>query len=97
MDDSDLMSHEQQTVLRLVIAARNAGATNIHAAVRSAMKTPPPSDVITTAIRILELEAVNHQRGESADIVIARILDLIESQLDGQDIDELPPGTDDRY
>ncbi|WP_306357971.1 MULTISPECIES: putative quinol monooxygenase [unclassified Nocardia] len=58
--------------------------------------TPPPSDVITTAIRILDLETVNDQPGEPADIAITRILDLIESRLEG-DEDEVPPGADDRY
>lgn len=96
--DEELMSAEQQAQLRAVVDAINRGVADIYQAVAARISPPPPRDDITAVQRILELPAVAFQRGERADVVVARVLDLLETAAEGGD--HATPnlnGADDRY
>lgn len=93
MDDEELMSAEQQRTLRAVVTAINAGE-DIYAAVRA--DDPASTREISTVIRILRLPAVAFEHGESPDVVLGRILDLLEAAADGEELGP-PSFMDSRY
>lgn len=87
------MPAEMQRQLLTVIRAINAGK-NIHAAVGA--QGPAAIRDVSMMLRILRLPAVGFRHGEAPDVVLARILDLLEAAADGEDL-EPPDVTDSRY
>jgi hypothetical protein len=93
VDDEEFIPAEMQRTLLTVITAINAGR-DIHAAVGAS----GPADIrdVSTILRILRLPAVGFRHGEPPDVVLARILDLLEAAADGEEL-EPPDVTDSRY
>jgi hypothetical protein len=93
VNDEELLPAEMQRTLLAVIAAINAGE-DIHATVRA--DDPASIRDVSTILRILRLPAVGFQHGEPPDVVLGRILDLLEAAADGEDL-EPPSFMDSRY
>lgn len=89
------MSADQQTLLRTVVDAINCGV-DVYGAVRERISPQPARHEMAAVLRILRLRAVGFRHGEPADIVLARILDLLEAHAEGDDVAPAPD-YDSRY
>lgn len=95
VDDEDLMSAEQQDLLRTVVDAINRGV-DIYGAVRERVSPVPDKRDMATLLRILRLPEVGFRHGEPPDVVVARIMDLLEARAEGDEIRPMPE-SDSRY
>lgn len=93
---SEFLTREQLSLLRIVVAARNAHVPDVAAAVRASMKPAPSRAELDALIRVLDSEAVQHQPGESANSLIKRLRELLGQPADDEDDEHAPPA-DDRY
>ncbi|MFC9999638.1 hypothetical protein [Nocardia sp. NPDC127526] len=81
-EESNRLSTRQRTLLLVVIAARNAGITDVTGAVLAAVRHPPPSPQdVAALVDLLDSEAVAYQPGEPAQVVITRVAGLLGEHL----------------
>ncbi|WP_280246282.1 hypothetical protein [Nocardia abscessus] len=102
MTDEHLMTADQQALLRAVVdgintAARPVTATELTTYLAGRITPAPEREDVETVLRILELPAVAFERGEAPGIVLARILDVLESVAEGQEYRPPPSDSDSRY
>lgn len=93
MDDEQIMSGQQQQLLRTIIEAINR-SDDLYGAAGNVSPPPDPND-IRLSLRILRLPDIGFRHGEPADLVIARIMDLYEARI--EDDTSQATITDDRY
>ncbi|MGY2036645.1 hypothetical protein ACW9HF_15290 [Nocardia gipuzkoensis] len=100
--DEALMTGEQQTLLRAVVdaindAARPVTPDQITRYLAARIDPVPNVEDVTVIVHILELPSVAYRRGEASGIVLARVLDALESATIGEEYRPPPPDVDDRY
>lgn len=71
------MTAEQQLLLRTVVDALNRG-TDIYGTVRALPTPPPDKSEMAAILAILRNPEVGFRHGQAPEIVLARILHLLE-------------------
>ncbi|WP_280410663.1 hypothetical protein [Nocardia asiatica] len=100
--DEALMTGDQQVLLRAVVdaindAARPVTPEQITRYLAGRIDPVPNVDDVTTIVHILKLPNVAYRRGEASGIVLARVLDALETAALGEEYRPPPPDVDDRY
>jgi hypothetical protein len=100
--DEELMTGDQQALLCAVVGAINVAARPVTpeqiTRYLAAQVDPVPNlDDVTAIVHILELPNVAYRRGEDSGIVLARVLDALETATTGEEYRPPPPDVDERY
>ncbi|WP_063021485.1 hypothetical protein [Nocardia niwae] len=100
--DDALMTADQQALLRSVVdaineAQRPVAPVEITRFLSTRIHPAPALNDITAVVNILELPSVAFQRGEASGIVLARVLDALESATAGEEYRRPTPDVDDGY
>ncbi|WP_327112234.1 hypothetical protein OHB12_28065 [Nocardia sp. NBC_01730] len=100
--DEALMTADQQALLRAVVDAVNDAARPVTPAeiarfLADRIHPAPSLDDITTVVHILELPTVAFQRGVPSAVVLARILDVLDAAVGGEEYTQPSADIDDRY
>lgn len=95
MEDDELMTPAQQQLVLAVVDAINDAARPVTDE-ELAQFLGQPLDDVAAVQRILELDSVAFERGESSAVVLGRILDVLESLAEGEQYTPPPTDMDDR-
>ncbi|MEV6321361.1 hypothetical protein AB0M45_09215 [Nocardia sp. NPDC051787] len=100
--DEELMAADQQAFVRAVVDAINTATREVTAVelagyLAGRIALAPGRDEVAAVTRILALPAVAFERGEPGNVVLARMLDVMEAAAGGEDDFSPSAETDSRY